>query len=69
MPFCEIPKEKLEFISLFGFDIVGDNGDGFLAVKDSNNKLQIVDKEKPHLWFDDVTDAMQLGATALINSP
>ncbi len=64
MPYCSIPTEKLEFLSLFGFRVIGENDD-FYFIIDSRGDA-IVDKKKPFIWFDDVADAMQMGAESIM---
>lgn len=65
MPFCEIPRENLGHLSLFGFNVTAD-GDKYLLVE-KDGKEQLIKKSKPFVWFDDedMVDAMQLGACGI----
>lgn len=67
MPYCEVPIEALDRLTLFGFQVLEDDGDFMLVVGDKGR--MIVDKSKPFLWFDDIEDAVQIGATAIVQGP
>jgi hypothetical protein len=66
MPFCEIPLDSLDHITLFGYQILNENEE-FLDVRGHCGRRQIILKTKPVLWFEpeDMGDAMQLKAVAV----
>lgn len=67
MPFCEIPADKLNNINLFGYDVISDNGGPFLWVHGPRGRLR-VERSRPRLWFEDIADAMQIGAIAILQT-
>jgi hypothetical protein len=64
MPWCEIPTEKLEHIGLFGYDVIMEDGK-FLWLHGPKGRL-VVERARPRLWFEDVGEAVQAGAIAII---
>ena len=64
MPFVEIPPEMLQHLSLFGSDLLHDD-DQYAWYSSSRGRMR-VDKSKPIVWVDDVEDAMQLKAVAVM---
>jgi len=71
MPFCEIPTTSLPHLGLFGFDVLHETAEAIFVhcPKDGGHILVAVDKVSPALWFDDATDAIQLGATGIVVLP
>lgn len=70
MPYCEIPVDQLEFINLFGFEIIAEE-DTFMLIDHPDGKQRVVDKNKPYLWFEDedMGDALQLKAVGVFRTP
>jgi len=66
MPWCEIPANKLSNINLFGYDVISDEG-AFLWVRGPRGRTR-VERSCPRLWFEDIADAMQIGAVAIFKS-
>jgi hypothetical protein len=67
MPFVQIPPASLDHLSLFGYDIIVDDGN-FAWYHGPRGRTR-VEKAKPVVWLDDLADAMQLGATAIMVHP
>lgn len=60
MPFVEIPPEQMKHLSLFGYDLLHDGGRyAWYAGPHGRTKI---DKTKPIVWVEDVSDAIQIGA-------
>lgn len=60
MIWATIPPDRLQYMSLFGYDLVSDeNG---IAWYNGPNGRHCIDKANPLFAFDDVSDAMQAGA-------
>jgi len=64
MPWCRIPVEKLAHIRLFGYDVLIED-DQFMWVHGPLGRT-CIDKFKPVVWFEDIADAAQAGATAIL---
>ena len=64
MPWATIPSENLPYMALFGYDIVKDDGD--YAWYNGPRGRARIQKDAPSFWFDDVVDAQQAGATAIL---
>lgn len=64
MPWAKIPPENLSFMPLFGYDLVQDDGDR--AWYNGPRGRMSVEKAAPHFWFEDVGEAQQAGATAIL---
>jgi hypothetical protein len=64
MPWCQIPIEKLPNIKLFGYDILNED-DHFIWAHGPKGRT-CIDKAKPVVWFEDVGDAAQAGASAIL---
>lgn len=67
MPFCRIPPEKLEMIGLFGFTVINETETHALISCELGEF--IVAKSAPWLLFEDMNDAMQLGALGVVKTP
>lgn len=67
MPFFRIAPERLQFVGLFGIDLLKDDGD--YAWYSSSRGRQRVYKADPVIWLDDLGDAGQLGALDIIQVP
>ena len=67
MPFFEIPPEKLEHLSLFGYDKIAED-ENFAWYSSSKGRMR-VDKKQPFVWLDDMGEAGQLGAIAIVSPP
>lgn len=59
MSWHRVHPDKLQYISLFGFEIIGQN-DEFLFVHSFDHGQQIIEKSNPMIWFDDPLEANQL---------
>ena len=64
MPFVRIPPERLEHLRLFGYDLVF--VDGHQLWYHGPHGRTVVDKTDPWIWVDDIGEAIQLGATAIV---
>lgn len=68
MPWVKIPASNLPLLPMFGIDHLEDDGD-FAWYRGANGRMRI-EKSNPCVFFEDVTDAHQCGATAvLVKSP
>lgn len=65
MPWVTIPAEMLPQLSLFGIDLIEDCGDDHAWYHGSKGRMY-VEKNKPNIWVDEIGDAQQLGATAIL---
>lgn len=63
MVWARIPPDKLANLPLFGIDTLQEDGD-FVWMKGPSGRI-CVDKRAPRIWFEDVGDAHQAGATAI----
>lgn len=63
MPWARIPPDKLINLPLFGIDVIADDGD-FVWMSGSRGRMR-VSKKGPRVFFEDVADAHQAGATAI----
>jgi hypothetical protein len=66
MPWFKIPPDKLEHLSLFGIDLIADQGE-FAWYRGTNGRMR-VEKADPRIFFEDVSEAHQCGATAVMVS-
>ena len=64
MPWAKIPPENLPNMSLFGYDLIQDHG-GYAWYSGPNGRTR-VEMAAPRFWFEDVADAQQAGATAIL---
>lgn len=64
MPWVKIPPERLSNLPLFGIDMIKDEGD-FAWYRGSAGRMR-VEKADPRVYVEDITDAIQLGATAVL---
>lgn len=71
MPYCEIPPESLEHLGLFGIDVLHETPTALIVrcVKGDGHIEYPVDKLRPHIWFDDIADAIQMGTKAIVPMP
>lgn len=51
-------------MELFGFTVIDENDDGYI-IRDSRGVAH-VDRKKPYLWFDEVSDAIQMSAKGVL---
>jgi len=63
MPWAKIPADQLEFLPLFGIDLIKDEGE-FAWYRGPQGRMR-VEKANPRVFFEDVCDAIQLGAKAI----
>ena len=63
MPWARIPPEYLEHLPLFGIDFLSDDGD-FAWYRGLKGRMH-VEKASPRVFFEDISDAKQCGATAI----
>lgn len=70
MPYCEIDVNNLNFLSLFGFQILSET-DVFYSVKDFHGRHCLIDKKRPFIWFDDedLGEAIQMGVKSIVTCP
>lgn len=66
MPWCQVPVERLQYLTLFGYDILSED-DGFIWAHGPKGRT-CIDKSKPVVWFEDAADAGQAGATAVLQT-
>ncbi|HVA13503.1 MAG TPA: hypothetical protein VNF99_09655 [Stellaceae bacterium] len=66
MPWVRIPPERLESLPLFGIDLVKDEGE-FAWFRGSAGRMR-VEKADPRVFVEDIADAIQIGATAILVS-
>jgi hypothetical protein len=64
MPWARIPPERLADLPLFGIDLIVDDGD-FAWYRGAGGRLRI-EKAAPKVFFEEVSDAHQCGATSII---
>ncbi len=67
MPYCEVPEENLAQLGLFGFLVLHET-DTHIIVRDSRGE-SIVVKARPFLWFEEISEAHQMGARAIVTGP
>ena len=66
MPWVKIPPDRLPSLPLFGVDLIRDEGE-FAWYRGSAGRMQ-VEKADPRVFVDDIADAIQIGATAILVS-
>lgn len=66
MPWVKIPPDKLPHLPLFGIDLIVDQGSH--AWYRGERGRMYVEKADPRVFVEDVADAMQLGATAILKT-
>lgn len=64
MPWVKIPPSQLDHLSLFGFDKIKDEGD-FAWYTSPIGRMR-VNKNEPAIFVDDINDAIQLEAYAVL---
>ena len=64
MPWAKIPADKLEHMPLFGYDPVKDEGD-FAWYRGPEGRIY-VENATSKFWFEDIADAQQAGAFAIL---
>jgi hypothetical protein len=64
LPWFKIPPDRLQHLTLFGIDFIKDDGD-FAWYRGARGRMR-VEKSDPRVFLEDPTDALQLGATALL---
>jgi hypothetical protein len=64
MPWVEIPSERLEDLPLFGIDHLVDDGD-FAWYRGARGRMRVY-KARPRVFFEDLVDAHQCGATSIL---
>lgn len=67
MPWARIPCDKLINLPMFGIEVEKQDED-FIWFRGPEEKLQVVCKKAPRVWFESVTDAHQAGAVAIMIS-
>jgi len=64
MPWVRIPPESLAHLVLFEIDLIKDEGD-FVWYRGARGRMR-VEKANPRVFVEDIGDAIQLGATAIL---
>jgi hypothetical protein len=64
MPWFRIPAENLAHLPLFGIDLIRDEN-GFAWYRGEVGRMR-VEKRDPRVFLEDVGEAIQLGATAIL---
>ena len=64
MPSVKIPPDALTRLKIFGYQKVGE--DAVHIFYESQDSYVVVRKDDPWIWFEDINDAIQLGAEAII---
>lgn len=64
MPWASIPPERLPDLPLFGIDLIKDD-ERYPWYRGPKGRMR-VDRRRPCIFFEDVTDAHQCGATAIM---
>lgn len=66
MPWVRIPPERVKNLPLFDIDLIKDEGE-FAWFRGPSGRMR-VEKADPRVFVEDVADAIQLGATAVLVS-
>jgi len=61
MPWVKIPTDRLPHLPLFGIDLIADDG-AFAWYRGAIGRMR-VEKADPNVFVEDISDAIQLGAT------
>lgn len=64
MPWCELPPDRLVHLPMFGHDLLHDDG-MFVWAHGPKGRTRI-EKACPRVWFEDMADAVQAGAVAIL---
>ncbi len=64
MPWFRIPPERLGDLSLFGIDLIRDEGE-FAWYRGARGRMRI-EKSDPWVFFDEISDAHQCGASSIV---
>lgn len=64
MAFYRVSADRLQYVSVFGYKILHED-DNLMLLENHSGSI-LVDKNNPTLWFDEIEDAMQFGAAAII---
>ncbi|KAB2880683.1 MAG: hypothetical protein F9K38_10040 [Pseudorhodoplanes sp.] len=67
MPWVRIPADQLANLPLFGIDLIKDDGD-FAWYRGARGRMH-VEKKDPNIFVEDINDAIQLKAKAILCSP
>jgi hypothetical protein len=68
MPWARIPPDKLINLPLFGIDVIHEEEDFVWMTGGPEGGRQRIRKVAPRIWFDDLSDAQQAGATAIMTT-
>jgi hypothetical protein len=66
MPWCRINPDRIPHLSLFGYDMVSDEG-GIIWMHGPKGRIAI-EKADPWVWLDDEQDALQIGAKGILQT-
>jgi hypothetical protein len=66
MPWVRIPKERLNDLPLFGYDLIKDEGE-FVWYTGPKGRMRI-EKNNPRVFLEDVSDAIILDAQEIMVS-
>jgi len=64
MPWVRIPADQLPHLTLFGIDLISDDGE-FAWYRGSRGRMR-VEKKDPRVFLEDISDAIQLKATSIL---
>lgn len=68
MPWAAIPPDRAKNIGMFGYNWVSDDGDDYAWYNGPFGLIRVY-RPSPKFFFEDVTDAIQAGAEAILVSP
>lgn len=61
----EIPCDRLPDLVLFGYDKLEDGPNGFIWFHGPKGRMR-VQKSKPIVWLDEISDVIEIGAVAIV---
>ena len=64
MPWVILPPDRIADLPLFGIDLVVDQGE-YAWYRGSRGRMR-VEKAAPRVFFEEIVDAHQCGATAIV---
>lgn len=68
MPYVRLPPDRLIHLPIFGIDVIKEDGEFVWMTGGPNGSRQAIWRHAPRVWFDDLNDAKQAGATAIMIS-
>lgn len=66
MPWARIPPDRLDLLPAFGIDVIKEEQD-FVWFRGPSGRMR-VSKKNPRVFFEDINDAIQAGAKAILIS-